>query len=126
MESNMWSRTFRLVMIFAGAITPAHAQWLNYPSPKTPLMPNGRPNLLAKTPRAHDGKPDLSGVWQIEPPAPGEIERLYGDPGPGQVVGDEPGSQSKYFFNLFIDFKPGEEPLRPEAVALTAKNRHPG
>lgn len=109
--------------MLAGAVVPAQAQWLNYPSPDTPRKPDGKPNLLAKTPRSHSGKPDLSGVWQIEPPAAGEIERLYGDPGPGLVVGDDPSTQSRYFFNLFIDFKAGEEPIRPEAAAVTLKNR---
>ena len=31
--------------------------------------------------------------------------------------------QNKYFFNLFVDFKQGEEPIRPEAAAQTLRNR---
>ncbi len=109
-------------MAVAGAVLSANAQWLTYPEPGTPLTRDGKPDLSAKAPRAANGKPDLSGVWQIEPPAPGEIERLYGDPGPALVVGDDPSMQSRYFRNLLIDFKPGEEPIRPEAAAQTAKN----
>jgi len=83
-------------MVLTSAIC-ANAQWLNYPSPGTPLTRDGKPDLTAKAPRASNGKPDLSGVWQIEPPPPGEYGRLFGDPGPGLVVGDDPNTQSKYF-----------------------------
>jgi hypothetical protein len=113
----------RLGIALVCSMAAANAQWLNYPSPKTPLTRDGKPDLSAKAPRANNGKPDLSGVWQIESPPPGDYERLFGDPGPGLVDGDDPRTQSKYFFNLLIDFKPGEEPLRPEAAAKTLKNR---
>ena len=112
-----------LAIMLAGAMASVNAQWLNYPEPGTPLKPDGKPDLTAKTPRAVNGKPDLSGVWQIEPPPPGEIEKLYGPVGAGEVVGDDLRDQNKYFFNLFIDFKEGEEPLRPEAAAQTLRNR---
>jgi len=116
-------RVFRLGIVLAAAMGAATGQWLNYPTPGTPLTRDGKPNLSAKAPRFYDGKPDLSGVWQIEPPPPGEIERLYGDLAAGAVVGDDPRIFSKYFLNLLIDFKPGEEPIRPEAAALTSKLR---
>jgi hypothetical protein len=41
----------------------AGAQWLNYPAPGTPRLPDGKPNLSAPTPRTADGKPDLTGIW---------------------------------------------------------------
>ncbi len=114
---------FRVGMLLAGAMVSANAQWLDYPAPGTPLTRDGKPNLSAKAPRTHDGKPDLSGVWSIEPPAPGEIERIFGDLGPAVVAGDDPRTFSRYFLNLLIDFKGGEDPLRPEAAALTLKRR---
>jgi hypothetical protein len=43
---------------------PAAAQWLNYPTPGIPRLPDGKPNLSAPAPRAADGKPDLSGIWR--------------------------------------------------------------
>src|SRR5215813_10177984 len=42
----------------------AEAQWFNYPTPGTPRLPDGKPNLAAPAPRTPDGKPDLSGVWR--------------------------------------------------------------
>src|SRR5438094_5783128 len=44
--------------------TTAAAQWLNHPTPGTPRLADGTPNLSAPTPRTADGKPDLSGVWR--------------------------------------------------------------
>jgi hypothetical protein len=115
-------QTIVLATILGSALATVNAQWLNYPESGTPMKPDGTPNLTAQAPRASDGKPDLSGVWQIEPPPPGEIERLYGPVGAGAVAGDDARDMNKYFFNLFIDFKPGEEPLRPEAIAQTRIN----
>ncbi|HEX4275979.1 MAG TPA: hypothetical protein VHZ74_11530 [Bryobacteraceae bacterium] len=53
------------VTIVAAAVLAAQApaQWLNYPAPGIPRLANGKPNLLAPTPRASDGHPDLSGIW---------------------------------------------------------------
>src|ERR1700686_1374813 len=37
------------------------------------------PNLAARAPRAADGKPDLSGVWHVQPTPLAELRRLFGD-----------------------------------------------
>ncbi len=47
---------------------PLSAQWLNYPTPGIPLLPDGKPNLAAPAPRTPDGKPDLSGIWGLSCP----------------------------------------------------------
>ena len=49
----------------------ASAQWLKYPTPGMPRLPDGRPDLNAPTPRTAGGRPDLSGIWYLEaPPCP--------------------------------------------------------
>jgi hypothetical protein len=93
-----------------------HAQWLNYPSPGTPRTKDGKPNLTARAPRVA-GRPDLSGVWQVQP-IPGEIERMLGKLDVDLVPGDDIRTFSKYFFNILADFTPEQAPIRPEALAI--------
>ena len=106
-------------LILVGLLGIAQGQWLNYPAPGTPRTRDGKPNLSAPTPRANNGKPDLSGVWEIEPPVPGEIERLMGNVFQDFVVpGDDPRTFSKYFFNILADVKPEDAPLKPATAEL--------
>ncbi|PWU06004.1 MAG: hypothetical protein C5B51_13210 [Terriglobia bacterium] len=55
--------TLAASLYFAAA---AHGQWLKYPTPGIPRLPDGKPNLTAQPPRLTDGKPDLSGIWAVE------------------------------------------------------------
>jgi hypothetical protein len=100
----------------------AHAQWLNFPTPGTPRTRDGKPNLAAPTPRAADGKPDLSGVWMHEITTAAEMKRLYGamieEAIKVDVPGMEIGTQHKYAFNILLDFKPNDSPIRPEAAEM--------
>ena len=49
------------------AVVPVSAQWLQYPTPGMPRTTEGKPILSAPTPRAINGKPDLSGIWGWTP-----------------------------------------------------------
>src|SRR5579862_5043445 len=116
----------RLLVLFALLSTGAYAQWLNYPAPGTPRTRDGKPNLAARAPRASNGKPDLSGVWHVEPTSMAEMKRLYGDDVDTlQLPGMEADTVSKYAVNILLDFKPEESPLRPEAAELM-RGRKPG
>ena len=76
--------------------TTAAAQWLDYPTPGIPRLPDGKPNLSAPAPRTADGKPDLSGVWR--------------------------GAGPFYRFNIAQDLKP--EDVQPWAEARAGRQRH--
>src|ERR1700691_479019 len=102
------------LILLAGACFSARAQWLNHPAPGPPRTRDGKPNLTAPAHRAANGKPDLSGVWQVEPTPAQELKRLFGDLSVENVLGDTSAAYSKYLVNILVDFKPGDTPLRPE------------
>jgi hypothetical protein len=64
MKSNSVSSVAVTVVLMLLLSLTANAQWVNYPTPGTPRLPNGNPNLSAPVPHTPDGKPDLSGVWR--------------------------------------------------------------
>lgn len=109
----------------------ASGQWLNYPAKGQPRTRDGKVDLKARAPRTREGTPDLSGVWRVESTPIEEWRRLLGDGFEAadriRVPGMGIGEVSKYGFNLFIDYKPGDEPaLRPEAQALLRERRANG
>ena len=75
------------------------AQWLDHKTPGTPRLPDGTPNLSAPAPRAANGKPDLSGIWEV-----------VGD----RVMETDGRVRSKYVYDIAVDI-PGGAPFQPWA-----------
>jgi hypothetical protein len=108
-----------IIMFFVVLSASAHAQWLNFPTPGTPLTAAGKPDMSAPTPRTADGRPDLSGTWMHELTSVAEVRRLFGPAIDERIKLDVPGmeigTQHKYAFNIFIDLKPEDVSMRPAA-----------
>jgi len=117
----------RLFVFFAILATGVQAQWLNYAPPGTPRSRDGKPNLTAPAPRTADGKPDLTGVWMHEITPVAEVKRLFGDRFDAEIElappGMEIGTQHKYAFDILIDFKGAELPLKPETAKRLRERR---
>jgi len=74
-----WLRAAVVAAGFAGIAAPAFAQWPTYPTPNVPKNADGTPNMAAPTPRAADGHPDLTGLWEIY------LNSIAAAPPPGQA-----------------------------------------
>ena len=106
-----------VIRYLALAIAPAAllAQWPAFKNPAAPRLPNGKVNLDAPAPRAGDGHPDLSGVWDQ-----------------GKVPGAPPGASNFEFarthksagprpFQDLTSLFPDGLPLQPWAAKLRAE-----
>jgi hypothetical protein len=80
LEATMNQRTgLRLVTTLMLMTLPGAAQWLHYPTPGIPRLPDGRPNLDAPAPRTPDDKPDLSGLWEPDTRGGTEVSTFQTD-----------------------------------------------
>jgi len=113
-----------LLIVLCLSVSVLQAQWLNYPTPGLPRTTDGKVNLTAPMPKTADGKPDLSGVWHVQPTGLAEMKRLFGnDVDVVQVPGMEIDTVSKYGISVFMDFKPGEEPVQKHVGDSVAQNQ---
>jgi hypothetical protein len=113
---DMLNRAVVIGTLLAAATACAHAQWPDYPDPRTPRDKDGEPNLTAPAPRAPDGRPDLSGVWRGEPTPHSDVTRVLGEHFYDLQIDVE--FNSKYTFNLLWDLQPEAELLQPAGAAL--------
>jgi hypothetical protein len=111
-------RNVAIAVVCAATFATADAQWLKYPAPGIPRTKDGQPNLSAPAPRTAAGKPDLSGVWTTDGSGPGEMERLFPGLSDLAVPGDDPRFFSKYFINVFADYKNEDVPIKPDALQI--------
>jgi hypothetical protein len=95
-------RTLAILWTVILTAAPAMAQWTDYPLKSLPRLSDGKPNLVAPTPKTREGVPDLSGVWWF--PHLGEENDIAGPP-------------PKYLVNLAADLKEGA-PMQPSAAAF--------
>ena len=112
-----------VAVLVTAALGCLEAQSLNYRDPRTPRTADGRPNLSAPAPRLN-GKPDLSGVWQAERTPVSEFVRVLG-PGAPKIQPDM-NDVTKHVINVLWDVPAGEQPLRPEGVALLQERQKSG
>jgi len=113
----MRNRIVCVLLAMVGTAWSTNAQWATYRDPTIPRTRDGKPNLSAAAPRMA-GKPDLSGIWEVESAPVSEVQQFLL---PGGINGLGEDIPSKYFFNFFADVPLGQEPFQPAAAAMFQK-----
>jgi hypothetical protein len=107
-------RVFRGIVvgcvIASAAVVVTHAQWLKLTLPDTPRNADGTPDLTAPTPRFEDHRPDLTGIWRLDP----AVVRI------AQRRGNAAGFANGPFHLSWLMPEGAEIPLVPSAAAVYA------
>ena len=104
-------------------VLPTAAQWPNYPAKQVPRDSDGKVKLDAPAPKAPDGHPDLSGIWDLR--GSGGAGGPGGGPGAAKGKAPElpPGTPPNATFkNIGSGFKEGL-PMLPWAADLVKARR---
>ena len=112
-----------VAMVVAAALGFGAARWLNSRDQEIRPAAGGRVDLSSPAPRLN-GRPDLSGLWEAERTPTAEFVRVLGQ---SQVdIQPDQDQITKHMINVFWDVKPEDQPLRPEAIALTEARQKSG
>jgi hypothetical protein len=112
------------VLVLAILPTALLAQWPDYKAPSAPRLPDGNVNRDAPAPKAADGHPDLSGIWDrgLVPgaplPTPANVFALTGKSGP------RPFQDLNSLFSDGLPLQPWAAQLRAQRLAEHSKD-HP-
>jgi len=112
---RLFSRMILAAALCLAAGLSVEAQWLHQPTAGAPRTRDGKVNMIGPVPRL-DGKPDLSGIWQV----PGDARA------PGGLFGIGESLNSKYFRDVLADFPADQRPLTAEGAERLRRNGQPG
>src|SRR5262245_40645300 len=73
---------FAILLAAFVSAAPIPPQWMKYPTPGVPRLPDGKPNLSAPAPKTPDGKIDITGLWM---PGAGYVGNIARDLKPEDV-----------------------------------------
>jgi len=119
----------RFFVLSALVASAGDAQWLDFREPGVPRTRDGKADMTAPTPKAPDGKRDLSGVWMHETTKVAEMKRFYGMQNRGGPQGGRARDGDRHAaYMVSISFwtsGPEDSLMRPETVEQMRRNHAP-